>query len=240
MPALYDAIRKAEAVTDKPSFIVLRTIIAWPAPDAQNTGKAHGSALGADEVAATKKVLGFDPRADLRGRRPASSSTPAGGRARQGRAGRVGRRRSTAGRRSPPPTRPLRPAADAHPARGLGRRRSPSFPADEKGVATRKASGAVINASPRCCPSCGAARPTSPESNNTTIEGAPSFLPERPRHQDVEGRPARRPRAPLRHPRARHGRDHERHRRPRRHPRLRRHVPHVLRLHARRRCGWPR
>src|SRR3954452_12855239 len=61
VPALYDAIRKAEAVTDKPSFIVLHTIIAWPAPNAQNTGKAHGSALGADEVAATKKVLGFDP-----------------------------------------------------------------------------------------------------------------------------------------------------------------------------------
>ena len=40
---------------------MLRTIIAWPAPNAQNTGKAHGSALGADEVAATKKVMGFDP-----------------------------------------------------------------------------------------------------------------------------------------------------------------------------------
>src|SRR5690349_7759100 len=59
--ALYDALREAEAVTDRPSFIELRTIIAWPAPNAQNTGKAHGSALGADEVAATKKVLGFDP-----------------------------------------------------------------------------------------------------------------------------------------------------------------------------------
>ena len=56
-----NAIRKADAVTDKPSFIVLHTIIAWPAPDAQNTGKAHGSALGEDEVVATKKVLGFDP-----------------------------------------------------------------------------------------------------------------------------------------------------------------------------------
>src|SRR4029078_2988030 len=61
VPALYDAIRRAEAVTDKPSFIVLHTIIAWPAPHAQNTGKAHGCALGADEVAATKEVLGWDP-----------------------------------------------------------------------------------------------------------------------------------------------------------------------------------
>ncbi|HJQ06923.1 MAG TPA: transketolase family protein, partial [Nocardioides sp.] len=61
VPALYDAIRQADAVTDKPSLIVLHTVIAWPAPDAQNTEAAHGSALGADEVAATKKVLGFDP-----------------------------------------------------------------------------------------------------------------------------------------------------------------------------------
>src|SRR6187551_1373784 len=61
VPALHDAIKKADAVTDRPSFIVLRTIIAWPAPNAQNTGEAHGSALGAEEVAATKKVLGFDP-----------------------------------------------------------------------------------------------------------------------------------------------------------------------------------
>src|SRR5262245_3463096 len=59
--ALYDAFAAAKAETSRPSFIQLRTIIAWPAPNAQNTGKAHGSALGAEEVAATKKVLGFDP-----------------------------------------------------------------------------------------------------------------------------------------------------------------------------------
>src|SRR4051812_5614813 len=59
--ALYDAIQAAKAVTDKPSFIVLKTIIGWPAPNKQNTGKIHGSALGADEVRATKEILGFDP-----------------------------------------------------------------------------------------------------------------------------------------------------------------------------------
>ena len=59
--ALWDAVQAAKSVTDRPSFINLRTIIAWPAPNAQNTGKAHGSALGADEVAATKEILGFDP-----------------------------------------------------------------------------------------------------------------------------------------------------------------------------------
>jgi transketolase len=55
------AIEAAKAVTDKPSFISLRTIIGYPAPTKMNTGGAHGSALGDEEVAATKKVLGFDP-----------------------------------------------------------------------------------------------------------------------------------------------------------------------------------
>jgi len=55
------AIEAAKEVTDKPSFIALRTIIGYPAPTKMNTGGVHGSALGADEVAATKKILGFDP-----------------------------------------------------------------------------------------------------------------------------------------------------------------------------------
>ena len=59
--ALWDAIEKGRRVTDKPSFIALKTVIAWPAPNAQGTGKSHGSALGDEEVAATKKILGFDP-----------------------------------------------------------------------------------------------------------------------------------------------------------------------------------
>jgi transketolase len=58
---LYSAIEAAKAVTDKPSLIVLKTIIGWPSPKKQNTGKIHGSALGADELAAVKEVLGFDP-----------------------------------------------------------------------------------------------------------------------------------------------------------------------------------
>jgi transketolase len=55
------AIAKAKAVTDRPSFISLRTIIGYPAPKLMNTGKAHGAALGDEEVAAVKKILGFDP-----------------------------------------------------------------------------------------------------------------------------------------------------------------------------------
>ncbi|MFJ5533512.1 transketolase [Streptomyces sp. NPDC093261] len=59
--ALYAALKAAQAETERPSIIAMRTIIAWPAPTAQNTEAAHGSALGDDEVAATKRVLGFDP-----------------------------------------------------------------------------------------------------------------------------------------------------------------------------------
>ncbi|WP_431240021.1 transketolase [Mycolicibacterium aichiense] len=55
------AIAEAKKVTDKPSFIAVRTIIGYPAPTKMNTGGVHGSALGDDEVAAVKKVLGFDP-----------------------------------------------------------------------------------------------------------------------------------------------------------------------------------
>jgi len=56
-----EAIANAKAAADRPSFISLRTIIGYPAPNLMNTGKAHGAALGEDEVAAVKKVLGFDP-----------------------------------------------------------------------------------------------------------------------------------------------------------------------------------
>ncbi|MEV5436889.1 transketolase [Streptomyces sp. NPDC052682] len=59
--ALYAALKAAQAETGRPSIVAMRTIIAWPAPNAQNTEAAHGSALGEDEVAATKRVLGFDP-----------------------------------------------------------------------------------------------------------------------------------------------------------------------------------
>ncbi len=59
--ALYTALRTAQAETERPSIIAMRTIIAWPAPNAQNTEASHGSALGAEEIAATKRVLGFDP-----------------------------------------------------------------------------------------------------------------------------------------------------------------------------------
>jgi transketolase len=59
--AIEEALAKAKSVTDRPSFISLRTIIGYPAPNLMNTGKAHGAALGDEEVAEVKKILGFDP-----------------------------------------------------------------------------------------------------------------------------------------------------------------------------------
>ena len=58
---ILEALENARAETERPSFILLRTVIAFPAPKAMNTGKAHGSALGDAEVRAVKEVLGFDP-----------------------------------------------------------------------------------------------------------------------------------------------------------------------------------
>jgi transketolase len=59
--ALHAALETARAETGRPSIIAMRTIIAWPAPNARNTEASHGSALGEDEIAATKRLLGFDP-----------------------------------------------------------------------------------------------------------------------------------------------------------------------------------
>ena len=63
--ALYQALLNAKEHTEAPSFIALRTIIGWPAPNKQNTGAAHGSALGVPEVKATKEILHFDPDVDF-------------------------------------------------------------------------------------------------------------------------------------------------------------------------------
>ena len=62
MKAIRTRMIAGKKVTDKPTFIMVRTVIAWPSPTKQGTGKSHGSALGDDEVAATKTILGFDPK----------------------------------------------------------------------------------------------------------------------------------------------------------------------------------
>ncbi len=59
--AIEEAVKAAQAETERPSFIRVKTVIGYPAPNKMNTGGVHGAALGNDEVAATKEVLGFDP-----------------------------------------------------------------------------------------------------------------------------------------------------------------------------------
>ncbi|HET6938773.1 MAG TPA: transketolase [Nocardioides sp.] len=176
VPALLEAIDNARAVTDRPSFIVLRTIIAWPAPDAQNTGKAHGSALGEEEVAKTKQVLGFDPDQTFEVPQGVLEHT---------------RKLVERGKQAQEEWQTAfdRWAADHPEQKALFDRMEtrtlpdgwdadlPTFDTDEKGVATRKASGAVINAVAAKVPEFWGGSADLAESNNSTIEGAPSFLP---------------------------------------------------------------
>jgi transketolase len=188
VPELYAAIRAAEEVTDRPSFIVLRTIIAWPAPHAQGTGKAHGSALGEEEVAATKEILGFDPQQHFEVPPEVfehTRSLVARGRAAQ--AEWDEQFRAWASKTSSDvalyermQTRTLPEGwADA----------LPTFEADPKGMATRKASGAVINAIAGVVPELWGGSADLAESNNTTIEDAPSFIPESRSTKEWQGDP---------------------------------------------------
>ena len=174
-------------------------------PNKQNTGKTHGSALGADEVAATKQILGFDPDSLVRGRRRGAGPRPRRRRPGPRRPRASGSRRSTPG---PRPTPSARRCYDRLPARALPEGWTsalPQFPADAKGIATRKASGEVLNAIAPVLPELWGGSADLAESNNTTIEGEPSFVPPEYATKVVPGRPVR-PHPPLRNPRARHGR----------------------------------
>ena len=176
VPALWEAIKKAERVTDRPSFIVLHTIIAWPAPNAQNTGKAHGSALGEDEVAATKKVLGFDP--DLTFEVPQDVIDHTRRLVERGKAAQAEWQASyDAWARKPSADPALYERLQTRTLPDGWDAKLPTFDADPKGVATRKASGSVIQAIAASVPEFWGGSADLAESNNTTIEGAPSFLP---------------------------------------------------------------
>jgi transketolase len=178
--ALYQAYLNAQAETTQPSLIVLRTIIAWPAPDAQNTGAAHGAALGVDEVAKTKRVLGFDPEVTF----PAGDEAVAHARdvADRGKKLHAEWDAAFAGWAAANPDRAAlldRLAAGRLPdgwASAL-----PTFPPDAKGMATRSASGQVLNALAGLLPELWGGSADLAGSNNTTMKGEPSFLP--PDHQ---------------------------------------------------------
>ncbi len=173
---LYQAILNAKAVTDRPSFINLRTIIGWPAPNKQNTGKIHGSALGADEVAATKKVLGFDPALTFDVAEDVLAHTRQA--IERGRAAHAEwQARFDTWASANPAQHELfdRLAARALPAGWTDA--LPEFPASDKGMATRKASGEVLAALAPVLPELWGGSADLAESNNTTMEGEPSFLP---------------------------------------------------------------
>jgi transketolase len=174
--SLYDALRTARQTTTQPSFIALRTIIAWPAPDAQNTGAAHGAALGDEEIAKTKKILGFDPDVSFP---PAEDLVE------------HARQVAVRGQQAHASWDELFAAwSAAHPDRRelfdrLSARRLPDgwakslpdFPPDEKGMATRKASGAVLNALAPVLPELWGGSADLAGSNDTTMKGEPSFIP---------------------------------------------------------------
>ncbi|WP_410665362.1 transketolase [Amycolatopsis sp. lyj-84] len=174
--AVLAATHAARAETGKPSLIVLRTIIGWPAPTKQNTGAAHGSALGDEEIAATKTLLGFDPTESFVVEDAVlAHAREVGDRGRAIHEHWQGRYLEWR-------------AADPGRAALLDRLREeklpdgwidalPSFPADEKGMATRKASGQILTALAPVLPELWGGSADLAVSNNTTMEDEPSFVP---------------------------------------------------------------
>jgi transketolase len=173
---ILEALENAKAETERPSFILLRTVIAFPAPKAMNTGKAHGSALGDAEVRAVKEVLGFDPDKTFEVTEEVIAHA---------------REVKERGARAHAEWTELYDSwADREPERKallermLGRdlpvgweKALPSWEPDKKGVATRKASGEVLKALADVLPELWGGSADLAESNNTTMEGANSFGP---------------------------------------------------------------
>jgi len=173
---LDEALKAAREVTDRPSFISLRTIIGWPAPNKQNTGKAHGSALGADEVAATKKVLGFDPEQSFQVSDEVIEHTRQL-RERGQQAQEDWQRAFDSWSEANPEGKALYDRMVQDELTPGWEDALPSWDADPKGIATRAASGKVLNAlAPKLSELWGGSADLA-ESNNTTMEGEPSFLP---------------------------------------------------------------
>ncbi|GIG70021.1 transketolase [Phytomonospora endophytica] len=174
--ALYAAIEAAKAVTDKPSFISLKTIIGWPAPTKQNTGGAHGSALGSTEVAETKKILGFDPEKSFDVDAKVIEHARSVGE--RGKAARAEWQKAVdAWAAANPENAALFERLSSHTLPDGWTEALPEFPADAKGVATRVASGKVLNALAPVLPELWGGSADLAGSNNTTMDGEPSFLP---------------------------------------------------------------
>ncbi|MFF9813341.1 transketolase [Streptomyces sp. NPDC014006] len=174
--ALYAALKAAQAETERPSIIAMRTVIAWPAPNARNTEAAHGSALGEAEVAATKRLLGFDPEqafqvdADVLTHTRAALDRGADAHAAWDKQIAVWREE-----------RPERAELfDRIVAGRLPEGWEEALPAFEEGraVATRAASGKVLQSLGGVIPELWGGSADLAGSNNTTIDKTSSFLPE--------------------------------------------------------------
>ena len=171
---LYNAIEKAKSVTDKPSLITLRTIIGWPSPKKQNSGKIHGSALGAEELAGLKTVLGFDPEKTFEVSPEVIAHTRDTARFDRERAAWEASFDAWASENADKKALLERVVAGETPA-GL----EAALPVFESGssVSTRVASGKVINAIASVMPELWGGSADLADSNMTTITGAKSFVP---------------------------------------------------------------
>lgn len=172
---LFAALEAAKGETSKPSLIILRTIIGWPSPGKQNTGKIHGSALGGDELAATKKVLGFDPEQTFVVADDVLERT-------RGLADRAAEVRAEwqQGFDAWAEANPERKALfDRLQAGELPDDIASALPTFESGkdVSTRAASGVVLNALAAKLPELWGGSADLAESNLTTIKDSKSFIP---------------------------------------------------------------
>jgi transketolase len=175
MQELYSAIQKAKTETNKPSLITIRTIIGWPAPNKQNTGKVHGSALGAEELAGLKSVLGFDPTKNFQVSDAVISYTR-GFRDRSRDVLTQWESNFQTWRKSNPENAVLFDRLENGELPDL----DSVLPVFDAGtdVSTRAASGKVLNAIAKVMPELWGGSADLAESNNTTIAGAKSFVPE--------------------------------------------------------------
>ncbi|TFD87481.1 transketolase [Cryobacterium psychrotolerans] len=172
---LHSAIEAAQGVTDQPSLIILKTIIGWPSPKKQNTGKIHGSALGAEELAGVKTVLGFNPDKNFEVADDVIEHTRKALVRGADQHAEWNTRFDAWSAANPERKQLLDRLLTGELPDGLDEA-LPVFPAGTE-VSTRAASGKVLGALGSVIPELWGGSADLAESNNTTIEGAASFVP---------------------------------------------------------------